>query len=687
MKTITEEIVPGQFRAVPEEDEFFSLWPNRYDYICAERPKSPGDRPKWRTERRHPITARLFQQGHYLIGVRPGRKVSYLLLDIDAGSRYHPSQSPGAIARLQEALEPLGLVESIICTSSYSKGVHIYFPFEGEQKSIELAEVVSLVLHNAGFQIMAGELETFPNPKLYSDGTPTLFNAHRLPLQEPGSQLLNRQLEPIITISERNEFIRQWKQAQSRNSVEEESLEEIKKRLKRRGYRRLSSKAEKFLNDLEAEIAPGWSGAGQTNYLLGRIAMKEYIFHHMLSGGNPLRGEELAEAIAERAKSLPGYGEHCRHQREIEKRSAEWGRSIEKSQQYYPYGSRRKSKASPRESASEMSWNEKQAKGARERIQKALADLLERGELPSGITARRKAIAAYGISQSTLSKTKEMWHPEHLRAAAEELHTPAPSEPKREKPEAGAGEGLQPGGAISLCTSIEASSSPEVLQSNALLTGGSGGISTGQKEDSTMVQLGLEFVRGIVEGIKQKVTRQRSVLPSREIPGEEYFAQGKGVSASGQSNPRQEKTVDVELGGWDGSSQEKGLLDLSEVLVEIDGLAVKKGWSVGELKQYISEQFGGKSRSQLTDEELVELLRRMTGGNSSSEMGLREGDWVEVVEGEPGLEEDEGRIGQVRKLPQESSVQWGKVWVLLEGDSLARYLKITQLKRLDEPRE
>ena len=177
-----------QFQAIQEPDAFLHLFPHRFDFIYAEHP-DPGDRPDWKTEDRHPLSDRLLQEGAYLYGVRFGKQADYLMLDIDAGSLYHPHRDRFAIPRLLAALEPLGLVETVAVTSSYSGGIHLYLPFQKAQETWAIAQVVSTLLANAGFKLKAGQLELFPNPKPYSEA-PSLYAAHRLPLQA-GSYLLN----------------------------------------------------------------------------------------------------------------------------------------------------------------------------------------------------------------------------------------------------------------------------------------------------------------------------------------------------------------------------------------------------------------------------------------------------------------------------------------------------------------
>jgi len=399
------------FGYVPERDDtFLSLFPHRYDYIYAPHPQ-PGDRPQWQTESRYPLSDRLIQQGSYLYGVRFGSHTRYCLLDIDVGSAYHPSRDPLAIARMVDALEPLGLVSYIACTSSYSQGLHLYFPFETAQPTWQLSAAVTTLLEVQGFRCRPGQLEIFPNSKLYVvEGTPNLFNAHRLPLQA-GSYLLDAQFEP--TLSSAAAFVEQWRHCERRNGVEAIAIAQVLKQIKRRRHR-ISVRADKFLNDLNAEIEPGWTGRGQTNYLLGRITMRCYIFHHVMYGGLPLAGEDLVNAIVEVATALPGYRDWCQHQHEIHQRAAEWTRCIENSH-YFPYGAQQgkyKAKAEVSKSGTEVTWNQQRSQAAQAKIQVVMADLLASGELPTTATARFKKLLTYNIGGSTLYKYKFLWHPD-----------------------------------------------------------------------------------------------------------------------------------------------------------------------------------------------------------------------------------------------------------------------------------
>jgi hypothetical protein len=364
----------------------------------------------------------LIRQGSYLYGVRFGPKTQYVLFDIDIASPYHPRQDPFAISRLVAALESLGLTQYVICTSSYSGGIHLYFPFTEAQDSYKLARAIQALLENAGFIFAPGLLEIFPNDRGFVDGIPALYAAHRLPMQA-GSYLLNRSYERIW--SDQTTFVQQWCFAQQHNELNEKVLHQVLKTAKRKKYR-ISGKANKFLNDLLTEIYQGWSGFGQTNRLLGRIAMLGYIFWHSLNGGPPLEGKALVRQIIEIAKSLPGYTEFCRHQHEIEQRAEEWANCVQSSR-YFPYGIGKPLSAQA-ETQPTPTWHEQKQEDARERIKQALAHLLESNQLPAGPTARFNALVQFGIGGGTLYKHKDLWHPEHLIPVMPVENPPHPPE-------------------------------------------------------------------------------------------------------------------------------------------------------------------------------------------------------------------------------------------------------------------
>lgn len=61
-----------------------------------------------------------------------------------------------------------------------------------------------------------------------------------------------------------------------------------------------------------------------------------------------------------------------------------------------------------------LKWNQKQQQEARNKIVAAMMDLLERNSLPPFTRARAQSLSSYGISNGTLYKYKDLWHPDYL---------------------------------------------------------------------------------------------------------------------------------------------------------------------------------------------------------------------------------------------------------------------------------
>ena len=404
-------------------EEFLALFPHRYDFIYASHP-DPKKKPEWKTEVRYPLSDRQLLEGRYLYGVRFETETRYCLIDIDSNSAYHPRNSPLALSRLLTALESLGITDYITCTSSDSEGLHIYIPLSKAFNSWKLAKAVSITLENSGFKLKLGQLEIFPNPKAYSaDETPSLFNAHRLPLQM-GSYILNDELQPVNGSS--SYFVHMWKACQRRNVLNSRKVRALLKKAKQISYQ-LSNNASKFLDDLNTEIEIGWTGYGQTNRLLGRITMRAFIFNHITEGGTPLEGKDLVEKIVSVAKALPGYKDWCRHQHEIEERATEWARCIENSH-YFAYGSAKgkyKELAATTQVDNELDYNQRQAVATQNKIAAAMKDLENKGTLPEKATARFKKLLGYNIGGASLYRYRQLWHPMDLESAEAGLHNTA----------------------------------------------------------------------------------------------------------------------------------------------------------------------------------------------------------------------------------------------------------------------
>lgn len=384
------------------DEEFLKLFPHRYDYIHSTH----GIQPQWKTETRHPLHNSLIEQGSGIYGVRFGTTTRYALLDVDSGSPYHPRQDRLAVDRIIASLEPLGIVSTVMVSSSYSKGLHLYLPLAGDFKSWEIASAIAALLTAAGFQICKGWLEIFPNIRTAPD---QLYAAHRLPMQA-GSYVLNNEYEPIGQTH--FDFVNSWRWAEARNDVTDRKLAQVLKLYHRRNYS-ITKKGAKFLCDLDAEIEVGWTAHHQTNLILGRIAMRGRVFGHILEGTEPFTLRQLINYVTATAKSLPGYEEFCRHQPEIDRKAEMWARSA--IAKYWPYAIGKDDRAGETAAGEDLRssnpWNQLQRELARDRIRYAVYELLDQGILPDGVLARQDAIRAYGISADTLYRHLDLWHP------------------------------------------------------------------------------------------------------------------------------------------------------------------------------------------------------------------------------------------------------------------------------------
>jgi hypothetical protein len=370
---------------------------------------SPHHPVHWRTHH-YPVWPRVlwqrWQDPNTIIGVRFGNQTTYGLLDIDAGSPY---QTPEAIAQIRAALETIGITRTLLLRSSHSNGLHLYLPLPEPVATFGLAVCLQQCLQAHHFPLAPGRLEIFPNVKTYGVERFIQYNGHRLPLQpRTGSCLLDDALLPVGNHLE--QFLRHWDSAATGQDLEFlhsaiAHAREARKQVSRR--RRWASPLQEWQADMEQEMAEGWTGPGQTNYLLKVIGCHGHVILK-------LSGQNLQQHIAETARRLPGYQQHCQHQSHLPQRARAWARSIEKL--YWPAGTHPQVPAQP-----VPSWNDQRAHDARTRIANAVAHLKADGVIPGAISHwAQQIIAAAHCSLQTLYKHLALWHPHHTNVNAED---------------------------------------------------------------------------------------------------------------------------------------------------------------------------------------------------------------------------------------------------------------------------
>jgi hypothetical protein len=390
---------------------------------------------QWKTLPYYLLPAAIYEKwrdGDRAIGLGFGKETNYFVIDIDCGSKYH---NEAAIGEIKAALEAIGINKTPLIQSSFSTGFHLFGFLSESVPTFSLACALHYCLEDAGLEIQKGQLELFPNRKIYNPDGKSIYNRHRLPLQPgSGSFLLNGDFCPFV---DSIEIFLDWADGAALDNDLETLLEYSE--LAREAYyntsreaqanffktRNHSKKAKEWNGNLETAIATGWTGYHQSNILLGQIAEHGRVFLG-------LGGTELNEYIYKTAIAAPGYSTYCRHQKEIYSWCERWARSAERHR--YPYGTRkggefkRLGKGGP--------TNEEKKADAMTRVIECVEDFEVSGRSwPATIRDRRSLIAKLAkCSERTLAKAEylPLWHPVHLTTIDTDLriettrdHTPA----------------------------------------------------------------------------------------------------------------------------------------------------------------------------------------------------------------------------------------------------------------------
>ena len=217
----------------------------------------------------------------YIIGKRFGKLTNYLMIDIDKGSPFHPSN--GGIQPILDAMESLGLCRYLLVRSSSSGGLHIYFPLAEPVSSWGLACAAYAALTTAGVTVAAGVCELFPNKKaFYAE-----HNGHRLPLQD-GSFILDDGFDCIGNA--KAVFLAQWRTCAA--TQDEAYLAE-----------RLTEKPVHRPQPVSASALPpiAWTAIGQSNEVMKKLTN----YGHEVVGHKTIQA--LGNWIMAVGPRLPGF--------------------------------------------------------------------------------------------------------------------------------------------------------------------------------------------------------------------------------------------------------------------------------------------------------------------------------------------------------------------------------------------
>ena len=596
----------------------------RYLYcsIYADAPDDAKAKVKWYTQRRYKLKPRVLYRdwldAEKLVGVRPGHETAYALLDIDINSPYHPRQDAGAIARIEAALETIGITRTIRIRSSWSEGLHLYMPLPELVKTFDLAVALKNCLEPQGFKLKLGHLECFPNVKAYGNVIKTEYLAHRLPLQPgSGSCLLDESFNP--TSNKLGEFLPLWDIAAAGQDIS--TLRQALPLARKNRYKKVRSrlnKVDSWKRDLETVLAEGWSGSGQTNQLLKEFGCYGHVFLGYC-------GEELVDFIHQQAITSPGYQQWCRHQREIRMRSRVWATAVEK--YYWPmgtYGEAQKIQKGVTNAI--LHFNDLRARNAKDSIRAAVEHLKSTGTLPEKTTERalavRKAQANLGASSSSLetlykADNKKLWHPGFYSDCSESKLNELPViDATTSLPEAEAlitdkvAEKLEPPeraqlrtkGRIMKCESNTTDVSSSAKTKFYSEKGGAGGEESFPQGE--IFNRSLDRILNFTDTAPQRLKPLSSGCINKSISNPTIQKEDLRTRAKRPIL----KTRKLIHSGVRQSKADSISKEVNQTIQMIQTTIQKLCWSIEEINALIAQKFQGRRRAQLADTELIDLL-------------------------------------------------------------------------------
>lgn len=247
------------------------------------------------------------KQPHYL-GIRPANKLSWILIDIDEGSRYHPFSEfgEGDIA-VKDALSEVGLIEPIEIQSSTSLGIHLLYPLPEVISTWEIATSLEQCLVAAGLELSPGTLELRPNTKDWD----SMYLAIRAPLTGEGNSFWAPEFSEFGLHDDLLVFKQLFSAAQQRNEFKQ-FQEDLKAAPRYSPNRRGPVKSKGSLRAGQERLAEGFTGPRQTNELTF-FAQQQARF---IEGIDTVQGLRLR--CSELVRGARGFSEFCSHQKEVD---------------------------------------------------------------------------------------------------------------------------------------------------------------------------------------------------------------------------------------------------------------------------------------------------------------------------------------------------------------------------------
>ena len=429
-----------RFKRERLEEWFLRALSPGYGYVV-ENSGGKATRSGW-------LTASLLAQHLGLAGgqpqylaIRPNKTTNWLVLDVDQHrSPHHPDRGEGSLETLLERCRLMGLNRPLQLRSSFSGGIHLWFPLSQPVKTFDAALTMKRALltpritsgldaesyafqEAERLQLSGGVLEVFPNDKARDSD----YKAIRMPCTGQGNGLF---VEGFGIVDEPAAFRAHWEEAAhynqlvesrfvrdrvpdcgpynwveqgddgelkfvplnwvvplSRSCASSKVVSAVKGEGLLKGLPQKSASLPKSVEDAKQLLQVGWTGRGQTQ-LIQLAAL-------MVARTQYEQADLIADEVCELLVACPGFYDHCGHVDEILRKERPGRSACAKAAFFDP--------------CYEGSWKEVANKKRSEDASERAVAALRRAE-EEGLTWASVSSAITGLFQRYGSPQKRWWY-------------------------------------------------------------------------------------------------------------------------------------------------------------------------------------------------------------------------------------------------------------------------------------
>tara|TARA_B100000674_G_scaffold488072_1_gene499567 strand:+ start:75 stop:1382 length:1308 start_codon:yes stop_codon:yes gene_type:complete len=300
-------------------------------------------------------------------------RTMWACIDIDTVGKYHPQNNPKGVDRIKDAMADIGLVEALEFQSSFSTGIHLYYPLPTAVKTWDLACSLAHACRAKKLDVSGGNLELRPNTRNFKSGY--------LTIRSPFSGQDNGLFLPGIGGIEHSDLSvlrHMFNSAAIKNSLAlpEDYLSTIAGLFT---IVRAPLANKNSLDYYKTVLSDGFTSSSQTQ----EIQFAALIVARMVEGVDTVPA--LRARLIELVTSSPGYAEYCQHQRQIENGTYWTDKTLRQQLTFEP---------ADYEKSSWKIHNDKKAKTASEQALQAISRAIDDGQVYSSQNAALQALRA-----------------------------------------------------------------------------------------------------------------------------------------------------------------------------------------------------------------------------------------------------------------------------------------------------